>query len=255
MHECLKARGTGPGCSECRIMRRGFCSELVAVLQKMAGHLKGHWRETIPAGDRTDVLAGTVEGVFNGIDRFEGRKEARFSTWAWSIYRNKTTDYFRQMRKHHPKSFRLTEESFSYLSPRIPKEILTRLEVLTGHEYRTQREFLSAIEEAIGKDHAQQFRDAIVESAQEHPAPEEPSETNFQADNKWTAEEVIAVLTKWLADDHSGCAHLYLDLYEFLKLGKTQKELAAAHGVTTDSMKKRIERCRKSIRRILEGEG
>jgi len=94
-HGCLNLRGKGQECLKCEIMARGFCNDLIEILTKMVSNLSSY--EGIPPEDRDEILSDTVIGVWKGIDKFEGRNGALFSTWAWAIFKNKRRDYFRRL--------------------------------------------------------------------------------------------------------------------------------------------------------------
>lgn len=97
-HECLKLRGKGTDCPKCEINRRSFCESLIKTLSKMVLELDIKYTK-IAMLDRDAILANTFIGIYNGVNRFEGRNGARFSTWAWRIFLNKRTDYLRQQER------------------------------------------------------------------------------------------------------------------------------------------------------------
>jgi len=55
--------------------------------------------------DREDLITAVTEGALSGVDGFEGRSGAKFSTWVWAIYKNKIRDYFRKDRSGSPLEF------------------------------------------------------------------------------------------------------------------------------------------------------
>jgi len=95
-HECLNLRGKDHECLKCEIMARGFCNDFTDILEKMLSNLTNSYK-AIPPEDRDEILSDTVIGVWKGIDKFEGRNGALFSTWSWAIFKNKRKDYFRRL--------------------------------------------------------------------------------------------------------------------------------------------------------------
>ena len=93
-HECLKVQGKGPGCYICPVYKKGFCANMIKIIQKMAVNLDKEFQK-ISLHDREEILSKAVISILNGIDNFEGRNGARFSTWSWRIFLNNRTDYFR----------------------------------------------------------------------------------------------------------------------------------------------------------------
>ena len=91
---CLEPNKQSPGCLRCTVNYRGWCPAFKGILRKIAGNLKKQY-SGIPPQDREEILANVVIGVLGGVERFEGRRGAKFSTWVWQIYRNKTIDFFR----------------------------------------------------------------------------------------------------------------------------------------------------------------
>lgn len=102
-HPCIEKTGKlpeceipppAPDCSDCPIRSAGFCTEFQDVLRKIAANLAAKYAG-ISQEDLEEILANTVEGVLANIGNYEGRRGAKFSTWVWRIYRNKTADFFR----------------------------------------------------------------------------------------------------------------------------------------------------------------
>lgn len=93
-HECLKVQGKGPGCNMCPVYKKGFCVNMIKIIQKMAVNLDKEFQK-ISLQDREEILSKAVTSILNGIDNFEGRNGARFSTWSWRIFLNNRVNYFR----------------------------------------------------------------------------------------------------------------------------------------------------------------
>jgi len=247
IHECLNAKGSGPGCSSCPVKVRGFCDDLVIVLGKMAANLK---RFRIPAADQKDILADTVEGIVKNINQFEGKNRAKFSTWAWSVYLNKRNDYFRK-----PVMFKITEESLCRLALKIPNEVLGALETLKDLEYETKGKFMETLEKTIGKQQMKQFGAVIARHARQP-----ISIGGVESTDPWQEFEertaIINLLKKGMAGEHGNCARLFLDLYVcHHQNGQKLEDLAAVYNISYDNLKQRIHRCRPIIRRMMESEG
>lgn len=94
-HDCLKVQGRGKECSNCQVMQKGFCQAFLKVLRKITSNLDGSYSSRSVA-DRNAIIAETVSGIWKGLNNYQGKSGASFSTWAWSIYKNKRNDYLRQ---------------------------------------------------------------------------------------------------------------------------------------------------------------
>lgn len=249
IHKCLEARGSGPGCSECPVMIKGFCNELIVVLGKMAAQMNNKYGTQIPAAKQKDILSETVMGILTNLEEFEGR--STFSTWAWDIYNKKRIDSFRLWQKENPAVLKLTEESLDELKLKIPTEILNKLNKMIDREYGNKSKFLNSLEIEIGKEDTEQFGHIISQHVYYFPlgilgikpAAHPPSDPGT----------IIDVLKKWVSDDPSGCVKLFLDLYRNFQEGKTQKDLADQYGELPNTLTRRMIRCRKNLIRILEG--
>lgn len=106
---CIEKNGKASECANCGILARGFCERFLEVLEKIARDLERRYTG-VSVGDREEIMANTVEGVLGGIDGFEGRRGAGFSTWVWRIYRNKVSDYFRRENRNTQYNLRILQE-------------------------------------------------------------------------------------------------------------------------------------------------
>lgn len=94
-HECLKVRGNGLKCTDCRINELKFCPDMINSLETMDRWLNKNY-DRLPFQAHKEILSQTVIAVWKGIDSFKGNSSAYFSAWVWRIFRNKVTDYLRQ---------------------------------------------------------------------------------------------------------------------------------------------------------------
>lgn len=85
-------------CPDCPIKHRGFCDAFGTLLGKFVAHMAARYGAVIPEDRREQILGEVIEAVLRDIQKFEGRRGAKFATWAWHIGRNKIADYFR---RHH----------------------------------------------------------------------------------------------------------------------------------------------------------
>jgi CDP-diacylglycerol--glycerol-3-phosphate 3-phosphatidyltransferase len=66
-------------------------------------------------------------------------------------------------------SFKLTEHSFTKLNTeQIPQEILVKLESLKNQDYTFKEQFVTALEQTIGKEQTQQYKSRILQHAALH---------------------------------------------------------------------------------------
>lgn len=91
-HRCMEPAH----CPDCPIHHRGFCDAFGLLLRKFAGHLAARYGAVIPEDRQEQILGDVVAAVVEGVHRFQGRRGARFSTWAWHIGHNKICDHFRR---------------------------------------------------------------------------------------------------------------------------------------------------------------
>lgn len=100
-HPCIDIRARSPECVPCRIRLRDFCDEFVAALGKIAANLRGRFSYAVSEAARDDIVAEVAEAAFRGVDGYEGRHGAAFSSWVWAIYANKRRDYFRSWKSEN----------------------------------------------------------------------------------------------------------------------------------------------------------
>ncbi len=98
-HPCIESDRMNETCHGCLVYKNSLCGRFQTLLKKIVGSLNKKY-SSIPESDREDILTNMVEGVITGVERFEGRHGAKFSTWAYRIFRNKIHDYFRK-KGHH----------------------------------------------------------------------------------------------------------------------------------------------------------
>ncbi|QTA90442.1 type III-E CRISPR-associated RpoE-like sigma factor [Desulfonema magnum] len=189
-NECLRVRGNGTGCEKCAVKIRNFCPDvMIELIEKMSRHLSASFKE-MSQTDQDAILSDTVFAIWQGVERFEGRRGARFSTWAWRIFNNKTTDYLR-------------------------------------HQYRYRKKELSLSE--------------LLADDEQHPAASDSIDENKET------EQILIGLKQNMPDDVMNCIQLLIELDEAKQDKKTQEYLADKYGLKTNTLTKRIVRCRKRI--------
>lgn len=94
-HDCMGVKGNGVDCTDCPVMVQGHCESLTSVLSKMASNLDSRYKD-LSKEDREQILSETVDKVVENLEKQGFRGESKFSTWAWSIYRNKRFDCIRR---------------------------------------------------------------------------------------------------------------------------------------------------------------
>jgi hypothetical protein len=68
-------------------------------------------------------------------------------------------------------NFKLTEWSLLLLKEIVPQEVLEKLETLVGREYFTENQFILALDEALGKDHTDNYKPFILANARQEEEP------------------------------------------------------------------------------------
>jgi len=95
-HICLLTRGNGPGCPKCHILQYGYCESFLHVLEKKINSLNR--RSDFNEQDRQDIISEFVISIVESVNQFEGRRNAKFSTWANSVFHNKLKDYKKKLK-------------------------------------------------------------------------------------------------------------------------------------------------------------
>lgn len=93
---CVRVRGTGPGCKTCPLFAREFCEDFCNGLEKITKQLSS--RYSLRDEEIQDVVGDVVTAVLGKLNSF--REISKFSTWMGSIYRHKLADYFKEKRKY-----------------------------------------------------------------------------------------------------------------------------------------------------------
>ncbi|EGJ48792.1 type III-E CRISPR-associated RpoE-like sigma factor [Desulfocurvibacter africanus] len=95
-HPCIEIRARSPECVPCRIRLRDLCDEFGVVLGKIAANLRGRFSHAVSEAARDDLVAEVAEAALRGVEGYEGRRGAAFSSWVWAIYLRKRVDFFRR---------------------------------------------------------------------------------------------------------------------------------------------------------------
>ncbi len=83
IHECIRFRGSGRGCENCKVKKRDLCDDLTRTLQRIESNLRRF--PLFSEKDREDIIDVIMTDVMNGIHNFRG--DSAFGTWVWAIYR------------------------------------------------------------------------------------------------------------------------------------------------------------------------
>lgn len=98
IHLCVPAKGSGPDCGSCPVNRLGYCAQLLTAIEKWDINLKGKGINHYAV--RRDIISFTVASIIASINSFQGR--SKFTTWAWSVFKNSMADYYRKMTRQIP---------------------------------------------------------------------------------------------------------------------------------------------------------
>ncbi len=101
-HPCLKYRGNGIPCEECRIKNHelgDFCKDWRRLLKTFDNELKKK-DSFMDKSDRDEIIQDTFLGIHKSLSSFKGN--SKFTTWAYRIFSNKRSDFFWKKLKDKP---------------------------------------------------------------------------------------------------------------------------------------------------------
>lgn len=246
-HACLSAAGKNQSCSQCRIQRAKFCPDpLLKEIKKWINKLKSMMKE-----DCEDIIAQTILGIEAGIENFA--RSARFSTWAWSIFKNKLNDYRRQQVRG--RGIVLTDEIFNFLrslsppSPVFTPDKINFLEELKNEYFNSPRALREAIESKIGQIEETEFK--IIREHAIYVEKESISDQPAQDD----ISNMLNTLEELRPFDQSGCIELLLDVYYRQSQGETIRSIAQTKNMLPNTLTQQIGRCTRKINELLRDRG
>lgn len=97
-HECMRLEGKGAECADCPALIQGHCESFTGTLAKMAFNLDSRYRSKLPLQERDLILSKTVAKVLENLKKDAFKGEAKFTTWAWAIFKNTRTDSMRAVK-------------------------------------------------------------------------------------------------------------------------------------------------------------
>jgi RNA polymerase sigma factor (sigma-70 family) len=102
LHPCLKSEGKSPDCQSCSVSEAGYLEEFLKNLSRTT--YKINEEKELDELDRKEIVSDFVIRVHENIHRFrgqsqDGKRSAKFSTWAYRVLESAKNDYYRREKR------------------------------------------------------------------------------------------------------------------------------------------------------------
>jgi len=95
-HPCVKIKGKGINCSNCKIKNKGFCEIHIRTLVKITNHLNFRY-SFISVMDKEDIISLAHYGILQNLNK--ETSITYYRSLFWTIYRRRIADFIEKSNK------------------------------------------------------------------------------------------------------------------------------------------------------------
>ena len=268
LHLCVDLEGQGVDCPQCSLFRLDYCQVLVEVLKST----DRRWRSTIREPmDREEIVAEAVTTLMSQGGDCGSREH--FRSMALRVLKFKRIDWYRKKAREREMSedpakafrgFQVAGTTLTSLGRIAPPSVVDKLESLRDRVFETREKFSEAVRRCIGEEAFEKYHRDISKAAvygstdpraalDETKGPERALREEIGKSERDMVNRIdMSVLLEKLRQGDPRCYDL---VWKKEVERMSVKALAALYGEKSNTVTKRIGRCLKKLRHMIEEEG